>query len=72
MFIGYSTTYDMTMLALVSCVNILLEWKYPLCLDSILKHHFLLFLVPLGMHLAVVRVIACFNETVSYFGRYSW
>jgi hypothetical protein len=29
MFICYPTIYDMTMLALVSYMKILIEWKYP-------------------------------------------
>jgi hypothetical protein len=37
MFICYPTIYDMTMLALVSYMNILIEWKYPVYPDSILK-----------------------------------
>jgi hypothetical protein len=37
MFICYPTIYDMTMLALVSYMKILIEWKYPVYPDSILK-----------------------------------
>jgi hypothetical protein len=37
MFICYPMIYDMTMLALVSYRNILIEWKYPVYPDSILK-----------------------------------
>jgi hypothetical protein len=35
MFICYPTIYDMTMLALVSCVNILIEWKYTNGIDDL-------------------------------------
>jgi hypothetical protein len=37
MFICYPTIYDMTMLAFVSYMNILIEWKYPVYPDSILN-----------------------------------
>jgi hypothetical protein len=36
MFICYPTIYDMTMLALVSYMKILIEWMYPVYPDSIL------------------------------------
>jgi hypothetical protein len=37
MFICYPTIYDMSMLALVSYTQILIEWQYPVYPDSILK-----------------------------------
>jgi hypothetical protein len=37
MFICYTPIYDMTMLALVSYMKILIEWKYPVYPDSILN-----------------------------------
>jgi hypothetical protein len=37
MFICYPMIYDMTMLALVSYMKILIEWKYPVYPDSILN-----------------------------------
>jgi hypothetical protein len=37
MCICYPTIYDMTMLALASQLKILVEWKYPVYPDSILK-----------------------------------
>jgi hypothetical protein len=37
MCIGYPTIYDMSMLALVSCLNIFIAWKYPVYPDSILN-----------------------------------
>jgi hypothetical protein len=37
MFICYPMIYDMTMLALVSYMNMLIEWKHPVYPDSILK-----------------------------------
>jgi hypothetical protein len=36
MFICYPTIYHMTMLALVSYMKIMIEWKYPVYPDSIL------------------------------------
>jgi hypothetical protein len=40
MFICYQTIYDKTILALVSYMNILIEWKYPVYPDNILKADF--------------------------------
>jgi hypothetical protein len=37
MYICYPTIYDMAMLALVSYMNILIEWKYSVYPDSILN-----------------------------------
>jgi hypothetical protein len=37
MFICYSAIYDMTMLSRISYMKILIEWKYPVYPDSILK-----------------------------------
>jgi hypothetical protein len=37
LFICYTTIYYMTMLALVSYMKILIEWKHPVYPDSILK-----------------------------------
>jgi hypothetical protein len=37
MSICYPTIYDMTMLALVSYMSLLIEWEYPVYPDSILK-----------------------------------
>jgi hypothetical protein len=37
MFICYPTIYDMTMLAIVSYMKTLIEWKHPVYPDSILN-----------------------------------
>jgi hypothetical protein len=40
MIICYPTIYDMILLALVSYIKILIEWKYPVFPDRILKGAF--------------------------------
>jgi hypothetical protein len=46
MCICYPTIYDMTMLEFVSYIKILIEWKYPVYPDSILKGILCLYLEP--------------------------